>query len=371
MQDGEYVLRVVSICKASVPANPSLDSYKTPQVKGFVDRSPPVQFGFPEPTDLEYWPGDAISITFNEKLDCARPFRFQLTLMRADNRDRIPSLVVCEGRTISVELASRTSFDDLMGQKVEVSVVNMHDLMGNRQGSMHTWQFEFAVFNLCMASVDLYRIGFAKSLTDAVIDQDLCGGRRRLLGGGELGEGVGQEEELISLSAHKEIVITASGGAQVIANGKSQRKQRGRKLLSDCEMTQLKSVIQAELATSVGIEPHKLKVLRANVDMTNALIVDIRIAPQCEQVAASNQQGNNNATNATVKKSSHSATEYAVILSKRLMGENPHVGDVVVEKEGADRRRRMESTEKSVFKHFKTSSEVSVRVHPSQSGKND
>ena len=49
LQDGEYVLRVLSKCQASVPPNAALDSHAAPQIVGFIDRSPPVQFGFPEP----------------------------------------------------------------------------------------------------------------------------------------------------------------------------------------------------------------------------------------------------------------------------------------------------------------------------------
>ena len=265
-------------------------------------------------------------------------------MVRADNRDTIPILVVCEGRTISIELASRTSFDELLGQKVEVSVVNMHDTSSNRQGSVHTWSFKFAVFNLCKASVDILRVGFSKSITDVLVDSGSCG--RRL--------------ESNNMKKLNTISITSSGGVQIVTDASLSQRKKGRALLSTCEMNIFKDKLQTQLSAAIGIQKEKMNVLRANIDTSNSLVVDLRIASQC----GSETDENYNAST-TVVKGSKTATEYAVLLSKVLLGENPHVGDVVKEEVGG-RRQLADDTDKSVFNHYDKTSEVRVSVNPSQ-----
>ena len=170
-EDGAYVLRVVSKCTASTPPNPSIDSSLTSGRDGFIDRKPPVQFGLPEPTDGEYWPGDPISFTFAEELDCSKPYRFQLTMNRVDNQEQVPLLIVCEKRTISMELDSSSAYDNLMGKAVEVEVVNIFDKAGNQQYGVNSFQFHFAIFNLCRAKVELSQLVFDSRISDAISDE--------------------------------------------------------------------------------------------------------------------------------------------------------------------------------------------------------
>jgi len=276
-------------------------------------------------------------------------------MVRADNRDRIPILVVCEGRTISLELGSRTSFDDLLGQKVEVSVVNLHDTSSNRQGSVHTWSFKFAVFNLCKASVDVLRVGFSRSITDALVDSGSCG--RRL-------------ESSSNMKKMNTISITSSGGVQIVTDASLSQRRKGRKLLSSCELTIFKDTLQTQLSAAIGIQKEKLNVLRAEEKMNaigrtvslDSVVVDLRIASQCGR-----ETDEKNNASATMAKDSKPATEYAVLLSKVLLGENPHVGDVVKEEVGGRRQLADDTdTDKYVLDHYDKRSEIRVSVIPSQ-----
>ena len=82
ISDGQYELAIQVLCKASVARGlPGEDSFISPSVFGLIDRTPPAQFGQGlRPSNNFYFPGDEISVTFNEQIDCSRPYNFMASL---------------------------------------------------------------------------------------------------------------------------------------------------------------------------------------------------------------------------------------------------------------------------------------------------
>ncbi len=64
-KDGLYEIRAVAEC-----TNPSLAPGISTVIKGSIERNPPELVGVPEPGDGTWDPGDEISITFNEPINC-------------------------------------------------------------------------------------------------------------------------------------------------------------------------------------------------------------------------------------------------------------------------------------------------------------
>ena len=161
LPDGEYYLRAKSTCTAS--ENPSYDVATTIPLFGVVDRAHPQKFGSQEPSDRDYWPGDEITITFDETLDCSRPYQFTASL-QLKSTEVVPSLVVCNGRTVRLEFGPDTNFDELVGQNVEAVVTGVTDRAGNINSVSFHWTFQVAAFDLHLASVDVKEMKFSADL---------------------------------------------------------------------------------------------------------------------------------------------------------------------------------------------------------------
>ena len=79
-------------------------------IHGIIDRSAPVKFGKGlMPASSEYLPGEEISATFNEDIDCSKPFSFAVSI----NVDTtVPQVltgtdlnVYCETHRIFIEIS--------------------------------------------------------------------------------------------------------------------------------------------------------------------------------------------------------------------------------------------------------------------------
>merc|ERR1712151_302967 len=96
LPDGSYDLRLRAVCSSSNGIRnppPGLDEAVSGIVVGHLDRTPPAAFRWSEPAVQEVMPGDEVSVTFLEPLQCDEPHRFGVHLsvigsdLRLDNRN--------------------------------------------------------------------------------------------------------------------------------------------------------------------------------------------------------------------------------------------------------------------------------------------
>jgi hypothetical protein len=114
--DGSYEFALMTKCRSAsqgqLPALPGVDSSISPIEQGIIDRTEPVTFGLGTvPSDNKYMPWQEISITFNENIDCSRPYKFSASLTLATTPAQTlqtPSslLAYCSDNTIYFEMAS-------------------------------------------------------------------------------------------------------------------------------------------------------------------------------------------------------------------------------------------------------------------------
>ncbi len=92
-----------------------MDSFVSPSIHGIIDRTPPEKFGQGLlPANGKYLPGDEISATFVEKIDCSRPFNFAASMTIDTNPVQVLSgvdlSIYCDGNQIMIEISSLSSF---------------------------------------------------------------------------------------------------------------------------------------------------------------------------------------------------------------------------------------------------------------------
>ncbi|EGD77163.1 hemagglutinin/amebocyte aggregation factor [Salpingoeca rosetta] len=157
--EGDYHLRIRAQCQASINEMPDgIDEKLSSVALGVVDRDPPVVFGFPEPADGEFFPGDEISFQFNEDVECRQPFIFQVSLTVEDyDRDfnNNNMVIVCEGRKISMSLRRGFRYDEVNGLSATVVIENVKDLNGNQMEFPPEHKFKFAELTLEDASASV------------------------------------------------------------------------------------------------------------------------------------------------------------------------------------------------------------------------
>ncbi len=92
-----------------------VDSFFSPPLHGRIDRTPPEKFGQGLlPANGKYLPGDEISVTFTENIDCHEPFTFSVTMTVETNPVQVLQgsdlPLYCDGNKIVVEISSASSF---------------------------------------------------------------------------------------------------------------------------------------------------------------------------------------------------------------------------------------------------------------------
>jgi hypothetical protein len=124
--DGEYELAVRVQCQSTV-AIPvigfidglcmpffksflGLDSFVSPPISGLIDRIPPSEFGHGLlPANDKYLPGNEISATFDEDINCRKPYPFTALIMLGTNPVQFLQesdlSLFCDGRKVFIELA--------------------------------------------------------------------------------------------------------------------------------------------------------------------------------------------------------------------------------------------------------------------------
>lgn len=131
LPDGVYDLRVAARCTAS-PVGGEFDLTTTAVLPGVIDRTPPTQFGYAEPADGVFFPGDEVSFSFDADIQCAKPFKFRAVVARGglDVTSQVP--VKCIGDKILFNLAQPgVPLEQFGGQLMTVTVSGVTDLAGN------------------------------------------------------------------------------------------------------------------------------------------------------------------------------------------------------------------------------------------------
>ena len=157
LTDGIYELRLVTQCQASAinPAPDGLVMYNSPILTGRIDRQLPRQFSrVARPSSGSLRLGDEISVTFDEDINCAKPYGFQVSMTvgygtqvtQEFTKDQL--VLMCEQRTIYVEFAPTVTLDNLVGKRVQVTVSSVVDLVGNALNNEVSWVFNVLPFDL-------------------------------------------------------------------------------------------------------------------------------------------------------------------------------------------------------------------------------
>ena len=106
-------------------------------------------FGFPEPTDGVFEIGDDIEVEFDEDLDC-NPLATWTAELRAPvveangdiSNELVPSLAVCEGRKIVIQLSVGTvPYETFAGKNITATVSGVKDAVGNELALDASWDF--------------------------------------------------------------------------------------------------------------------------------------------------------------------------------------------------------------------------------------
>jgi hypothetical protein len=111
-----------------------MDESSSISITGLIDRDAPQQFGAVEPPKGKYFPGQIMSVSFDEPVKCSKPYAFTLSL-KVEDMDRTFNkrnmLVVCEGRKISVTFTAFHNYEKMMGKDAVFKVGRVEDLAGN------------------------------------------------------------------------------------------------------------------------------------------------------------------------------------------------------------------------------------------------
>jgi len=148
LPDGQYELRAFTSCDngvgGSIPAT------------GRLDRHSPEVFGSPQPADNSLALGDAISITFNESIDCTSVSGLTVGMAVAGGGQNITTSTTCNGTTVSIAVVT-PSLDQLEGEALEVTVSGIKDLAGNTLVGTTTWQFTVTRNGFAWVEAEIYK----------------------------------------------------------------------------------------------------------------------------------------------------------------------------------------------------------------------
>ena len=172
LKDGRYEIRAVAEC-----FNPNLASGISTVVKGEVARNPPEIVGVPEPGDGTWDPGDEISITFNEQINCDRVIQADILanntigLYDATTNALVDAKISCVGNKIVIVpninpvffenrmfrvVVSGKDYDDAMrAQNPNHQSAAIRDRAGNMVEKTIKWEFAINQNNLEWVGTDV------------------------------------------------------------------------------------------------------------------------------------------------------------------------------------------------------------------------
>ncbi len=147
--DGEYEIRPYSLCSSGrVGGLPA---------RGRIDREAPEALSI-EPADEVLALGDAISITFNEAIDCEQLEFATVTLEIEEEGDNTPIDVTttCNGTTIVIT-AVFPSLDELEGRTLTATVEGIKDSVNNPMAESVAWSFDVTRGQFTWAQASVYK----------------------------------------------------------------------------------------------------------------------------------------------------------------------------------------------------------------------
>jgi hypothetical protein len=172
LKDGPYEIRAVAEC-----FNPTLVSGISTVIKGEVARTPPIVVGVPEPGDGTWDPGDEISITFNEPINCDKVFQADILannsigLYDATTNALVDAAIVCTGnkifitpkinpvffenRTFRVVVSGKDYDDAMLAQNPNHQRAAIRDKAGNMIEKTIKWEFAVNQNNLEWIGTDI------------------------------------------------------------------------------------------------------------------------------------------------------------------------------------------------------------------------
>jgi hypothetical protein len=172
LKDGPYEIRAVAEC-----FNPTLAPGISTVIKGEVARTPPVVFGVPEPGDGTWDPGDEISITFNEAIDCDKLVQADMLanntigLYDATTNALVDATINCvgnkimitpninpvffENRTFRVQVSGKDYDDAMLAQNPNHQRAAIRDKAGNMIEKTIKWEFAVNQNNLEWVGTDV------------------------------------------------------------------------------------------------------------------------------------------------------------------------------------------------------------------------
>ncbi|PWK22354.1 concanavalin A-like lectin/glucanase superfamily protein [Arcicella aurantiaca] len=172
LKDGPYEIRAVAEC-----FNPNLAPGISTVVKGSIEREPPVVFGVPEPGDGTWDPGDEISITFNESIDCDKVVQADILanntigLYDATTNALVDATITCvgtkiiitpninpvffENRTFRVVVSGKDYDDAMTAQNPNHQAAAIRDKAGNMIPKTIKWEFAVNQNNLEWVGTDV------------------------------------------------------------------------------------------------------------------------------------------------------------------------------------------------------------------------
>lgn len=172
LKDGPYEIRAVAEC-----SNPNLASGISTFIQGELARTPPVVFGVPEPGDGTWDPGDEISITFNETIDCDKVIQADILanntigLYDATTNALVDATITCvgnkiiitpninpvffENRTFRVVVSGKDYDDVMIAQNPNHQRAAIRDKAGNMIEKTIKWEFAVNQNNLEWVGTDV------------------------------------------------------------------------------------------------------------------------------------------------------------------------------------------------------------------------
>lgn len=134
LEDGDYEIRIKVACGANN------EEYSFSEIlSGKIDRSAPVLFGIPEPTDGTFEKGDEISASFIEPLNCFNISASNVILKDINSGNIYQVGVGCSGNKLVIVPLTEDSFTDRV---MQVTLVDIVDIYGNVRSDNITWEFE-------------------------------------------------------------------------------------------------------------------------------------------------------------------------------------------------------------------------------------
>ncbi len=129
--DGDYQIRAVSKCR--------LVNGVTESIPGTIDRTSPVPFGSPQPTDGVLEANDLIEITFSEDIDTEALTVDNFELVNTETGSAVGFTWSASEKTIIIEISVANRFVE--NQHLRMTVDGVKDVYGNPLAEASVWEF--------------------------------------------------------------------------------------------------------------------------------------------------------------------------------------------------------------------------------------